>query len=159
MANPSDSETNDRSESTPVLVSACLLGRPCRYDGKAKRDASLEQELQSAGLRPIPFCPEESGGLSTPRPKAWIESQDAAAVWSGDSEMVTEHGQNVSKEFKAGAALAMEQCVKHSISDAYLKERSPSCGVEQTHVQNKPVAGPGVTTALLIKNGVRVHGR
>ncbi|MFT4649186.1 MAG: hypothetical protein ACI87O_001593 [Planctomycetota bacterium] len=144
---------------TPVLVSACLLGQPCRYDGKGKHDADLEKELQERGMQAISFCPEERGGLATPRPKAWIESQDAAAVWTGAAEIVSEQGQNVTAEFKAGARLALEECQKNSISSAFLKERSPSCGVAFTHVQGTLVEGPGLTTFLLAKNGISVHGR
>jgi uncharacterized protein YbbK (DUF523 family) len=55
-------------ERAPVLVSACLLGRRCRYDGDANTDRVLEAQLAAGGLRAVPFCPEELGGLGTPRP-------------------------------------------------------------------------------------------
>ena len=70
----------EERELAPVLVSACLLGEECRYDGAHNRDAALARTLTERGERAVPFCPEEHGGLGTPRPPAWIESRDAAAV-------------------------------------------------------------------------------
>ena len=67
----------------PVLVSACLLGRECRYDGGSNRDRTLERELEAQGLRAVAFCPEEHGGLGTPRPPASIEKASSAAVLDG----------------------------------------------------------------------------
>ena len=141
-----------------VLVSACLLGRSCRYDGRHNRDAVLEQELEAEGFASVPFCPEEEGGLDTPRPPAWIENGDADAVVGGTGCMVTEAGRDVTAEFLAGARGALETCRKHEIRRAYLKERSPSCGVCKTHVAGRLVDGPGVTSALLRLNGVEVRG-
>ena len=62
----------------PVLVSACLLGRACRYDGRHNADRALRHEIEASGLRAVPFCPEEHGGLATPRPSAWIEASRAS---------------------------------------------------------------------------------
>ncbi|MCP5020740.1 MAG: DUF523 domain-containing protein, partial [bacterium] len=121
MANPQDSP--DATDSgTPVLVSACLLGQACRHDGKGKLDAGLEQELSEQGLRAIALCPEERGGLATPRPKAWIADKNAAAVWAGEAEIVSVEGRQVTGEFKAGAELALQECRRHAIYTAYLKE-------------------------------------
>ena len=86
-----------------VLVSACLLGRECRYDGRHNRDGELERELAARGLEAVPFCPEEAGGLGTPRAAAWIEQGGAAAVLDGRSRMVDERGADVTAEFVAGA--------------------------------------------------------
>ncbi len=157
MANQQKSSEVPRP-GTPVLVSACLLGQACRYDGKSKLDSGLEKELEDHGLRAVPFCPEEMGGLPTPRPKSWIAAGDSASVWTDEAEVVTEEGLDVTREFKSGARLALEECVKHGITRAYLKERSPSCGVKNTHVDGRLVAGPGVTAALLLKNGIRLRG-
>lgn len=146
----------------PVLVSACLLGRNCRYDGNHNRDLALEAELASRGERALPFCPEEQGGLGTPRPAAWIEGEDAAAVLDGRARVVSEGGDDVTSQFRGGAKGAVDLCVRESIRRAYLKERSPSCGVRQTHVGGRLVDGPGVTTAALKRAGVErvsVEGR
>lgn len=143
---------------TPVLVSACLLGRACRYDGRANRDGVLERELAERGLHAVPFCPEEHGGLGTPRPAAWIEAHGAAAVLDGRARVVTGDGADVTEAFRGGAEGAAELCRAHGIREAFLKERSPSCGVCQTHVGGRLVSGPGVTAERLERAGVRVNG-
>jgi uncharacterized protein YbbK (DUF523 family) len=142
----------------PVLVSACLLGCACRYDGRENRDRALERELEADGLRPIAFCPEEHGGLGTPRPPAWIESGGAEAVLDGKARVVADSGRDVTDEFRRGAEGALELCREHGITRAFLKERSPSCGVAATHVAGAAVPGPGVTAALLARAGIEVRG-
>jgi uncharacterized protein YbbK (DUF523 family) len=142
----------------PVLVSACLLGRECRYDGRHNRDSELERELAARGMTAIPFCPEEHGGLGTPRPAAWIEKSGAGAVLDGRERVLTDAGVDVTKQFVAGANGALEACRLHGIRHAFLKERSPSCGVCHTHAGGRLVSGPGVAAELLARNGVRVEG-
>lgn len=141
-----------------MLVSACLLGRPCRYDGLDSRDLVLEEELARHGMLAVPFCPEEHGQLGTPRPAAWIEDQDASAVVGGKARVVDEHGRDVTLNFLAGARGAADRCAELGIQHAFLKERSPSCGVEKTHVGGALVEGPGVTTATLERAGVTCKG-
>lgn len=142
----------------PVLVSACLLGARCRYDGRDNADAVLEDELAARGLRPVPFCPEEHGGLGTPRPPAWIERRDAAAVVEGRARVVDVQGRDVTAPFLAGAQGALARCRELGIRRAFLKERSPSCGVRGTHVDDVLVDGPGVTAELLQRAGVDCEG-
>ena len=142
----------------PALVSACLLGRTCRYDGEHNADAALLDELASRGERAVPFCPEEHGGLGTPRPPAWIESQSAEAVLDGADRVVTHEGRDVTAEFVEGALGALNACLETGAQRAYLKERSPSCGACSTHVAGALVDGPGVTTALLRREGIEVKG-
>ena len=142
----------------PVLVSACLLGSYCRYDGRTNQDRVLARELEARGLAPRPFCPEEHGGLGTPRPPAWIEERDARAVIDGTARVVTDAGADASAAFLRGARGALELCRAQGIRRAFLKERSPSCGVRQTHVGGKLVDGPGVTAQLLAQEGIAVEG-
>jgi uncharacterized protein YbbK (DUF523 family) len=139
-----------------VLVSACLIGRECRYDGRANTDRALERQLEDQGLEAVPFCPEEHGGLGTPRPPAWIEREGAAAVLDGRDRVVTDAGRDVTREFVAGAEGALALCRLHGLKRAFLKERSPSCGTCNTHAAGKLVSGPGVTSALLARNGIAV---
>ncbi len=141
-----------------MLVSACLLGRACRYDGSSNEDHELVRELEAAGSRVFPFCPEERGGLPTPRPPAWIEREGAAAVADGQERVVTEDGADVTAEFLAGARQAVAACREIGATRAFLKERSPSCGVCRTHVGGELVDGPGVTAELLRRAGVEVTG-
>jgi uncharacterized protein YbbK (DUF523 family) len=141
-----------------VLVSACLLGRECRYDGRHNADVELERELTTHGFVAVPFCPEEHGRLGTPRPPAWIEGEGAEAVLDGRVRVVTDAGRDVTAAFLEGARGALEECRAHGIRRAFLKERSPSCGVCQTHVAGAVVSSPGVTTALLRREGIHVEG-
>lgn len=142
----------------PVLVSACLLGRACRYDGRSNEDHALVRELAARGEHPVPFCPEEHGELGTPRPPAWIEREGARAVAEGRSRVVTDTGADVTEQFLRGAHGALEACRTHGAKLALLKERSPSCGVCQTHVGGALVDGPGVTTEILRYHGIEVRG-
>jgi uncharacterized protein YbbK (DUF523 family) len=142
----------------PVFVSACLLGRECRYDGRSNRDRALEDELESRGEIAVPFCPEEHGELGTPRPAAWIETSAASAVLDGSERVMTEAGVDVTQAFLRGALGALETCQRFGIRRAYLKERSPSCGVCQTHAGGSLVDGPGITTLVLQREGIDCHG-
>ncbi len=148
--------STDASE-RPVLVSACLLGRRCRYDGRHSEDEALSRELSAKGERAVAFCPEEEGGLGTPRPRAWIR-RSAAAVLDGTGRVVTEEGHDVTKGFLHGAQRALEVCREQGINRAYLKERSPSCGVRNTHVDGELVQGPGLTAEVLRREGVETLG-
>jgi len=141
-----------------VLVSACLIGRYCRYDGRTNQDRMLEYELAREGLRAVPFCPEEHGGLGTPRPAASLSGGDAAAVLEGRAQVRTDAGADVTPQFLAGARGALELCRAQGIVRAYLKERSPSCGLRQTHVDGGLSDGPGITSALLAREGIEVRG-
>lgn len=141
-----------------VLVSACLLGCECRYDGRHNRDELLEDQLRKRGEVAEAFCPEEQGGLPTPRPAAWIEKESAGAVLEGRDRLVTGEGAEVTREFRKGAEAALARCQELGIRRAYLKERSPSCGVRNTHVAGELVAGPGLTAELLSRSGIEVLG-
>lgn len=142
----------------PVLVSACLLGRHCRYDGRANPDGPLQRHLEEAGLEAVPFCPEEHGGLGTPRPPAWIELESGGAALDGRDRLVTDAGRDVTAEFVAGARGALEACREGGIQRAFLKERSPSCGVSATHIAGECVEGRGVTAELLHREGIAIRG-
>lgn len=144
------------SEKRRALVSACLLGRECRHDARANTDGVLARELAAQGLVPVPFCPEEHGGLGTPRPPAWIERESAAAVLDGRDRVVTDAGRDVTLEFVRGAQGALDACRAHGIVQAFLKARSPSCGSSHTHVANQVVPGRGVTAELLERHGIAV---
>jgi uncharacterized protein YbbK (DUF523 family) len=148
----------NRPDPEPVLVSACLLGRACRYDGRHNRDQVLERELEARGQVAVPFCPEEHGGLGTPRPAAWIEAESAAEVLDDRDRIVTKDGRYVTAEFLRGAKGALDTCRVRGIRLALLKERSPSCGVARTHVGGKLVEGSGVTAELLRRHGIEVRG-
>jgi uncharacterized protein YbbK (DUF523 family) len=99
-----------------ILISACLLRVPCRYDGKAIPYPKIEALKEKYEL--IPVCPEELGGLSTPRPPAEIR---------GD-RVITRQGKDVTDAFMIGARKTLEIAQEQKVICAVLKEKSPSCG-------------------------------
>lgn len=147
-----------RSELSKVLVSACLLGQPVRYDGRSSGHPDLLQTWQREG-RVVPLCPEVAGGLPTPRPPAEIPGGQGGAVLDGEAQVVTVGGEDVSAQFLAGARLALELVRRHGIRVAVLKSGSPSCGnrlVYDGTFSGTKVSGEGVTSALLRREGVQV---
>ncbi|MDL4775193.1 MULTISPECIES: DUF523 domain-containing protein [Thermomonosporaceae] len=141
-----------------ILVSSCLLGRPVRYDGRGKAvHDELFAQWRTEG-RLVPFCPEVSGGLPVPRPPAEIVG-DAAAVLDGTAQVRTAAGEDVTEHFVRGARLALEAAERAGARIALLKQGSPSCGNGRVHdgtFAGVSVAGDGVTTVLLERNGVSV---
>lgn len=141
-----------------ILVSACLLGQPVRYDGGAFDGLPLLRQWQAQG-RLVPLCPEVAGGLPTPRPPAEIPGGQGAAVLDGKVQVLDIHGRDVSPAFVAGAELALQLVREHGIRFAVLKARSPSCGNRETYdgsFTGARVAGEGVTAAALRRQGIRV---
>ena len=139
----------------PVLVSACLLGRKCRYDGSTNPSESLQDKLKNC--RVIPVCPEELGGLPTPRPAAHLTGGDGHAVLAATARVITRDTHtDVTDQFLAGAHLALDAARQEGVRRAYLKARSPSCGCCQTYVDGELVEGQGVTAALLQQAGIEV---
>ncbi len=145
------------SLSGPVLVSACLAGRTCRFDGSSSKDA-LVASLVAAG-RAVLVCPEVDGGLGTPRPPAEIVGGDGKAVLEGRARVVTEAGLDVTEAYLAGARRALDAARRSGATAAILKSRSPSCGkggVYDGSFSKTLRAGDGVTAALLEAHGLTV---
>lgn len=141
-----------------ILVSACLLGQPVRYDGGAFAPALLLQRWHRQG-RIIALCPEQAGGLATPRPPAEIAGGQGGAVLDGRIPVLTVHGLDVTTAFIAGAKVALQLVAEHGIRYALLKARSPSCGNHETYdgsFSGVRVAGEGVAAAALRRQGVQV---
>ncbi len=146
---------------TLILVSACLLGVDCRFDGRSCPEAALHK-LAAQGYI-VPFCPEVSGGLPTPRLPAEIERAyaglDGNAVLDGQARVVASDGSDVTAQFVAGATGALDLAQRLDIRQAILKSHSPSCGVGEIHegrFAGTLVRGDGVTAALLKRAGIRV---
>ncbi len=132
-----------------ILVSACLLGVACRYDGASKPHPMMEELARRHQL--VPVCPEQLGGLATPRPPA--ERQGPCVV--------TRDGGDVTAQYRRGAEETLRLCRLLGCRAAVLKERSPSCGCGQVYdgtFSGTLTAGDGVTAALLTENGIRVYG-
>ena len=108
-----------------IAVSECLSGRPCRYDGRAKPDKGA-QALVKAGA--VCICPEVLGGLDTPRSPAEIQGGDGFDVLDGKAKVVNKAGEDVTAQYVKGAEIVLELCKKYGVTEAVLKEKSPSCG-------------------------------
>ena len=124
-----------------LLVSACLLGTPCRYDGKSKKNEAVCALAERFEL--IPVCPEVLGGLPTPRTPS--ERRGACVV----------------RKDRRGAECALETVRREGVLAAVLKERSPSCGSGEIYdgtFTGALTAGDGVTAELLKANGITVYG-
>lgn len=128
-----------------TLVSACLLGRACRYDGASKPSTKVEA-LEDV----VPVCPEEH--LGVPRPAAELRGGDGHAVWRGQARVVTRQGVDVTVDFQTGA-LAMVRDADRAV----LKARSPSCGCGETWIDGEVRPGDGVFAALLRSRGIVVQ--
>ena len=132
-----------------LLVSACLLGVGCRYDGGHNQLPQLKELLKTHTC--IPICPEQMGGLPTPRPPA--ERQG--------SRVVTRDGEDATEAFLRGTAEVLRLADLYRCKAALLKERSPSCGsgvIYDGTFSGVKTAGDGVTARLLKKHGIKVAG-
>ncbi|APG26678.1 hypothetical protein A7E78_01650 [Syntrophotalea acetylenivorans] len=141
----------------PILVSACLLGLPTRYDGKHKENSQVLTHLKEKGLHPIPVCPEQLAGLATPRPKCWFDQGDGKEVLLGKGRLVRSDGKEMNSHFIRGAEVTLQIARLTDCQTALFKEGSPSCGVGRVYRQQQSVAGQGVATAMLQHNGLRVY--
>ena len=134
----------------PLLISRCLCGEPCRYDGIAKWLPAEVTAALAARFELIPVCPECVGGLPTPRPSA--ERQ-------GD-RVVNTAGVDVTAQYKAGAEAALVLCREHGCTRALLKANSPSCGRGRIYdgtFTRTLTRGNGVTAERLLDHGIAVY--
>lgn len=142
-----------------ILISACLLGAPVRYDGRSVPLSHPLINLWKSQGRLIEFCPECAGGLPIPRPAAEICGGSGRDVIKGRARVMTVAKLDITQSFILGAEAALTLILANGISLALLKEKSPSCGVHMVYdgmFNKKTIKGMGVTTAFLRKNGVKV---
>lgn len=136
----------------PILVSACLLGRRCRFDGRDKLDPQLAAML---GGRPtLAVCPEELGGLGTPRRACQLAGGLGDEVLDRAARVIDSNGHDRSEAFVAGAETALREGLKAGVSAAILKDHSPSCGTGSVWREGALVPGRGVFAALLERHGI-----
>lgn len=131
-----------------LLISACLLGTCCRYDGASKAHPLVEELAKRHTL--VPVCPEQLGGLATPRPPAERRG----------GRVVTQTG-DVTAQYRRGAEETLKLCQLLGCKAAVLKERSPSCGHGRIYdgtFSGTLTAGDGVTAELLTAHGIPVYG-
>lgn len=140
----------------PVLVSACLLGLNTRYSAKIKKCQKVIRFLANNNMLPIPCCPEQLGGLATPRPSCSFTHGDGEAVLNGCAKLHNTHGEDKTEQFILGAKQSLEVAKLSQCTLALLKERSPSCGVHSVYQGEQLIDGKGVTTALLLHHGIHI---
>lgn len=146
---------SSRQTDSLLLVSACLVGIPCQYNGDSCPHDQIQDLATQGGV--LPFCPEVGGGLPTPRPPAEIQGGDGDDVLEGRARVVNIEGKDVTAEFLAGAQKALQIARRWHIQEAILKARSPSCGAGQIYdgsFSGRLVEGDGVTAALLKREGI-----
>jgi len=138
-----------------ILVSACLAGINCAWDGKNRLDPKIKELLDKN--QAVTVCPEVLGGRPIPRTKTEIKGGTGKDVLEGKAKVFDEHGKDVTLEFLKGAAAALDVVKKFNIKEAILKSKSPSCGVGEIYdgsFKSNFINGDGVTTALLKREGV-----
>ena len=144
------------------LCSACLLGVRCRYDGKYKPHKKVVALSKKEIL--IPVCPEQLGGLKTPRTASGILGGDGKNVLSGKAKVINRKGEDWTANYLRGAKEALKIAKLFMIKGAILKEGSPSCGSKEAFqwrkvgnkLSNRRLKGKGVTTIIFEKNGIKV---
>ena len=138
----------------PVLISACLLGVKCRYDGDKKAVKLLHDAPR---ILPIPICPEQLGGLPTPRPASNLIGGDGRDVIDGKARLVNDSGVDVTENFIRGGK---EACLLARITGAkraILKDKSPSCGTTMVKISGRWTNGVGVAAAMLEDMGIEIE--
>lgn len=141
-----------------ILVSACLLGINCQYNGESDLTEKLLEFLKDKGEF-VAVCPEVLGGMTIPRDGSEIVGGTGKDVVSKKAKVKSAKGKDVTKEFLKGAEKVLEFAKKNKVDLAILKAKSPSCGVGLIYdgtFSCKLIEGDGVTAALLRKNGVKV---
>ena len=140
------------------LISACLLGIRCAWSGDDKYKNERAVELAKVKTL-IPICPEQLGGLPTPRAPQEIQGGMGEDVLDGKCKVVNKNGQDVTREFVRGAEETLNIAKQFKIKEFIAKSRSPSCGCGQIYdgsFSGRLIEGDGVTTTLLKRNGIRI---
>ncbi len=135
-------------------ASACLVGLSTRYDGKHALDPYVHRLFCEGEI--IPFCPEQLGGLGTPRGRAEIAGGSGEDVLEGRAAVLLEDGSDVTEHFLRGACEVLEAARALKLKRFYLKARSPACGVGLVYVKGRLTDGNGVCAAALLREGIEL---
>lgn len=135
-----------------IAVSGCLLGLNCKYNGKSNKNEKVLSYLEGKDV--VSVCPECFGGLQIPRLPAEIQGGDGRSVLRGEGKILLKSGEDVTEAFHRGSDNMVALCALLHVTEAILKENSPSCGV--THVYDgtfsgKKIEGQGLFTAKLLE--------
>jgi uncharacterized protein YbbK (DUF523 family) len=139
------------------IISACLVGVPCRWNAKHKFSKLALIEFQKGNA--ILVCPELMSGMKIPRAACEISNGDGLDVLNNKAKVIDKKGDDYTNDFIAGSQKTINEIVKkNKIKKAILKSGSPSCGVKTIYsgkFNGKKIKGSGVFTALLKKNGIK----
>lgn len=141
-------------QNCPILISGCLLGISCRYDGRGSDCPGIIRMASSVNF--IPFCPEQLGGLPTPRPPANIVGGDGRDVLLGNARVMNAQGEDVTDAFRQGANESLNLAHLMGAEIVLLKDKSPSCGLFTPYCEMLDKKGMGVTAALFHSSGIRM---
>lgn len=140
------------------IVSACLCGLRTRYNGDSSEDPEVLQHLKRGDA--IPLCPEQLGGLPTPREPVEFRGGDGQAVLRGKARVLGfQTGEDLTDNLLRGARELLEMAKRLGVRSAILKEGSPSCGLHWVKVDGRWKNGMGVTAALLREAGIELECR
>ena len=140
-----------------LAVSACLCGINTRYDGGNSLNGRILKLLESGIV--VPFCPEQLGGLGTPRLPCEIYGGDGSDVIDGSAIIINQKKQNLTDKFLKGAHESIKVCKMCNIKTAVLKSRSPSCGFGEIYdgsFTGSKISGNGVTAEIFRRNDIKV---
>ncbi|WP_123054324.1 DUF523 domain-containing protein [Clostridium sp. JN-1] len=140
-----------------ILVSACLCGINCKYNGKNNLNKEVMKFLKKDEI--LPICPEQLGGLTTPRLPCEIKGGTGKDVLNGKSKVISTNEDDSTEKFIRGAYETLSICKNFKVLSAVLKSKSPSCGCGKIYdgtFSKKVVNGNGVTAQLLIDNEIKV---
>lgn len=141
-----------------IIVSACLCGINCKYSGGNNLNSEI-LELFKEG-KAIPVCPEQLGGLETPRDPSEIINGEGKDVLDKKTIVISNKGKDVTEGFVKGAYETLNICKELKVTRAILKKNSPSCGfgaIYDGNFKGKLIEGNGVTAELLKRNGIKVE--
>ena len=143
-----------------ILVSACLIGHPVRYNGVSVECHHPILQKWLAEGRVVPVCPEVAGGMPNARLPAEIAGgHGGVAVWQDNARVIDSSKKDITAEFVAGARLAAKLAIENGIRVAILKEGSPSCGVNYTYdgtFSHRRISAAGVTAEYLRRSGIQI---
>jgi len=134
------------------MVSACLAGINCRYDGKNSEIKEISKIVKAG--KALPLCPEVLGGLKIPRTSCEIIEV------RGERRVINEDGEDYTDHFKKGAEKTLEICRITGIEKAVLKDKSPSCGSRKIYdgqFEGNIIPGRGITARLLSLEGIEIY--
>jgi uncharacterized protein YbbK (DUF523 family) len=143
--------------SKKILVSSCLIGKKCSYDGQARTSERVKELCSRYSC--IDVCPEIEAGLGCPRESHEIKDGTGEDVLEGRSRVKSVSEKDHTEDFLKGARRALQIALKNEIPVAIMKARSPSCGVHRIYsgkFNGTLKSGSGVTSAILKRNGVKV---